>query len=1134
MDNRSIDVLRLAVDEGLLTPGEVGIRDTDSHLQELVRTGRLPQEWVSRALERTLLLSGTRVPIRQAPSSTIPPGEEIGRYRVEELVGSGGMADVYRAFDTELHRHVAIKFLREGDAGRVDRFMREARAQAHVDHEHVCRVFEAGVLEGRPFIAMQWISGMTLADAAPSMALEEKVAILADVAEAVQAAHRGGLVHRDLKPNNIMLEAREEGGWHAYVLDFGLARDQSSSTMTSTGVIMGTPSYMAPEQARGETSQVDRRTDVYALGATMYDILAGRPPHVGHTNVEVVLKVIGEDPVPLRRLQRAIPADLETITMKCLEKEPWRRYDSARALAEDLRRYLDGEPIEARGATFVRRWATRARRHPTMAALLAGAALAVLISAGAVAVTRLRSAELTRSAQQFGQEVERIEAIARYAHMLPLHPVTAEHARIRERIGSILARKSRMGRAAVGPADYAIGRGYLALGDLHSSRRHLESAWKTGYRTPEVAWALGRVIGARYEAELAETERLMSRDAREARRRRLERELRDPALRYLRQGAGSAVESAAYGEGLIALYEQRFDEALALARKAFAEVPWLYEARTLEGDALVAKGLQLANAGRYDDALAHYRGAGEAYAAAGAIGSSDAGVLLGDAERWYRTMQIEFSRGGDAEPAMRHGIEAAERAERTGVNLEDSFRFRAAILVRWGEAQLALGQSPVDSLDRAIDMGRRALAVDPRSVRAWSLIGAALFSRARWAALHGEESIPIYDEAIRHHRRAVGLAPNDTPSLLNLANALRRKSEAVVEAGGSPIALLEESVRYYDRAVAADPDWANAHNDRCLAFLNRGEWEMQNGLDPMASLGQAARSAERAVALNPSFAAATLNLGSVHLDRADYLIRSGGDPRPALASALAAYERASALNPRLSAPHVNAGLSQMLLGQYELDAGSDPRHALERAKAEFTKALEINPEHSSCSAYLALTHLLDAQSLARAQRDPTAAIAAARRSIRRANEINRNSGDVLQMAAAIEVEAARASLSTADLDRAVQLLGRSNVINSNNADTWHTLADAWRVRAEISRRRRRDPSAEVDLALQAAERALKIDPRKGDTHALRGELLAMRGRNAEAVAAFDQALRLRPAAAWRWKPLRDAAAAGGLAVGSRQ
>src|SRR5438132_12729699 len=192
------------------------------------------------------------------------------------------------------------------------------------------------------YIAIECVSGATLDEAARRMTLEEKVRVMQKSAEGLHAAHRVGLIHRDVKPGNILVERTDDGEWRPYVTDFGLAREveRPGLTMTVGGLAVGTPQYMAPEQARGEVGRLDRRVDVYGLGVTLYEILAGHPPFSGASVLDVFLQVVSADPPSLRASDPSIPRDLETIVLKCLEKDPARRYDSARALAEDLGRYL--------------------------------------------------------------------------------------------------------------------------------------------------------------------------------------------------------------------------------------------------------------------------------------------------------------------------------------------------------------------------------------------------------------------------------------------------------------------------------------------------------------------------------------------------------------------------------------------------------------------------------------------------------------------------------------------------------------------------------------------------------------------------------------------------------------------------
>jgi len=306
------------------------------------------------------------------------------KLRTAAHIGAGGMGEVFKAWDPELQRWVALKYLRRDDPMLVERLMREARAQARVDPPSVCTVYEVGSDDGRPYIAMEYVDGEPLDVAARDLSLEQKVLLIKQVAEAVQAAHSVGLVHRDLKPANILVADRG-GVPHPWVLDFGIARIEEAPGLTMTGQVMGTPGYLSPEQARGDLDAVDRRTDVFSLGVILYELLVGDRPFTGDSNVEILLRLLSDEPEPLRRRAPAVPRDLETVVMTCLEKDPDRRYPSARALADDLGRFLDGTPVEARPLGLTERLLRRARKNPLAAAASAVAALA-LVALAAVAL----------------------------------------------------------------------------------------------------------------------------------------------------------------------------------------------------------------------------------------------------------------------------------------------------------------------------------------------------------------------------------------------------------------------------------------------------------------------------------------------------------------------------------------------------------------------------------------------------------------------------------------------------------------------------------------------------------------------------------------------------------------------------
>jgi serine/threonine protein kinase len=290
----------------------------------------------------------------------------FGNYELLEKIGQGGMGVVYKARQRGLKRVVALKMILSGsDAGpqELARFRREAEALGHLSHPNIVPIYDVGEHEGRAYFSLEYIEGGSLArrlDATPWPA-RRAAALVETLARAVHVAHKAGLVHRDLKPANILLTADAT----PKITDFGLAkRVDGDSGLTASNAIMGTPSYMAPEQAKGKTKDVGPAADIYALGATLYELLTGRPPFKAETPLDTIAQVHGEDPAPPRSLYSKVPRDLEAICLKCLEKEPRRRYASALALAIDLRRFLDGEAVRARRVRFWHpafKWAGRNR-----------------------------------------------------------------------------------------------------------------------------------------------------------------------------------------------------------------------------------------------------------------------------------------------------------------------------------------------------------------------------------------------------------------------------------------------------------------------------------------------------------------------------------------------------------------------------------------------------------------------------------------------------------------------------------------------------------------------------------------------------------------------------------------------------
>jgi WD40 repeat protein len=318
-----------------------------------------------------------------------PPAFGVPSYEILGELGRGGMGVVYKARHIPLNRLVAIKVIRRGDlAGpeEVARFRRETEAVACLQHPNIVQIYEVGEQAGLPYCALEYVDGGSLEKKLAGAPLPARQAadLVARLAEAVHAAHERGIIHRDLKPANVLLT--QDGT--PKITDFGLAkRLGSDGSQTQSGMVMGTPSYMAPEQAAGQAHTVTAAADVYALGAVLYETLTGRPPFPHGGMTDTLQRVLAEDPLPPTRFVARLPRDLETICLKCLQKEPYRRYPTALGLAEDLRRFLAGEPIRARSVSAGEKLWIWMRRRPATAALviLSGIAALALVGLGVAA-----------------------------------------------------------------------------------------------------------------------------------------------------------------------------------------------------------------------------------------------------------------------------------------------------------------------------------------------------------------------------------------------------------------------------------------------------------------------------------------------------------------------------------------------------------------------------------------------------------------------------------------------------------------------------------------------------------------------------------------------------------------------------
>ncbi|OJT18175.1 serine/threonine protein kinase [Archangium sp. Cb G35] len=1075
--------LRAALAEGLVSEHEVeALREEALRLERgplalLRERGRLSEGTLISMMAQVRAATPQVAAARDASAPEVPSFPVSGweRYQCVRFLGEGGMGRVFLAHDPRLNRHVALKFVRGEEPGLVQRFLSEARAQARVNHERVCKVYEVGEVQGRVYIAMQFIEGRTLSALARELSVEQKVLVLREAAEGVHEAHRVGLIHRDLKPSNIMVERAEDGTLRPYVMDFGLARDWNDGA-TVTGAVMGTPQYMSPEQARGEISNLDRRADVYSLGATLYSVLTGHPPIPGGNGLEVLNNVLHLEPRPPRSVDPDIPVDLEAITLKCLEKERSARYDSARALAEELDRFLSGEPVRARSNRPWYRLRKKLRKHRLVASVATVAAVLVLLALGQAGLARREATVRERLARRFTESVERIEALARYSDLSHLHDTRADRSVIRARMAALEAEIQDAGEQALGPGHYALGRGHLALGDEARARESLEAAWKHGFREPRVAYALALVTGHQYQEQLLEAERLRDPERREARKRELESRYREPALAWLRQSEGAEVPSAAYVAALLAFYENRWDEALSQLDAIGTGLSWFHEAPKLRGDILQARAMRQWNQGEHPGALADFEAGRKAYAEAAAIGESVASIHTAQGALEYGALVLELYGKGDVTPRYTQALQAVSRALTALPEHPDALVLESQLHRRLAEHQRNLGDYSETLPEKAVTAARKALELAPSSSKARLELGQAWWI---WGYTRQSHSLDPREQLRAAVESFEGIAPEerDQDFLLNLGMVYKTWADYEEQVGADPLPAYGKSIESYLAAIQRDAKTPEGWINLGIGYYTRATHSRAPA--PDADLTEAVAALDKARSLNPGHVVPYFYAGLAHALVAQRLRGSGGEPGPSLERSAEMYRKGIELGPGIPQLHNGLGLTLIQQAQARWDQGGDPFPALDQARAACEQSVALAPKGGF--GHINLSEVLAHRALYQRARgeDPGPSVREADEALRQALQwLPQNAGAMANRGMV------HAILSTFELEhgkdprpsssRAEAALRQALALNPSYAEAWYYLGEALGARALTPGGRPQDS----EEALQAFQKGLELAPER--------------------------------------------------------
>jgi serine/threonine protein kinase/Flp pilus assembly protein TadD len=911
--------------------------------------------------------------------------ESLGPYELLEGIGRGGMGVVYKAFHPELKRTVALKVLIAGEDASdeaITRFHREAEAVARLGHHpNIVPVYDIGQTGRLHYFAMHYVTGQSLDKVIDGGTLDPRGAaeVTLKLAGALQHAHENGIVHRDIKPANVIMATPEgegadgapEGGSGGngegengpaappigpsspgtdgttaspMLTDFGLAKDVAAeSSMTRSGMTLGTPQYMPPEQADGRVSDVDERSDIYSLGATLYEMLTLLPPFTGETPISVIRQVVTEDPVPPSKLNGDVDKDLETICLKSLAKEPARRYQTGREFAEDLGRYLGGSPIEARPVSVWEKIAKKMRRHRGVS-ITAVAALILLLAGAVVALAVVLGSErkaekAQKKAEQETEKKEEARSLLQknQAASKVLLGAFGKLGRIQSEFKALLYDdskapeekkvifQSRAGdiedffeKVDSDPASRATAlavRGWLTwlAGDRPGARKFFASARAAD---PDVGWApfleamgwLGTyitqrpphhhtasILGFRLSPQAPETDEMKA--------VRLKYEALLEEARKAKVWGG---ESPAEWVNLVETFREMVGGDQSKAADDLRKALSMWSMAWLEEELHLARAEVLYRARKFDESITAF----EAYL--------------------------------DRCPGHLNAIDFLGIVH-TAVACVDAGR----------------GKDPKESFSKAIEVFTGGLEKAPAYTRLRLSRGRARYLLAEWERNWGTESLELFQAVIEDMAEALEKNPNNTDALVILGNAHWRAGVAEAARGGDPTGSFDQALKAYERGLATTPGSAALTVSLGKIFISLGERSGRRGGDPRPLYRKAVENFERVLEADSGHLGALNGLGWVHQRLGEAEDGRGGDPRPHYESARECNRRIIDIAPEDKQALNNLGSALRSLGDVEAWRGKDPRTRYGEAIAAFENALEVNPTHGDAavnlsSAYMAL------------------------------------------------------------------------------------------------------------------------------------------------------------------------------------
>lgn len=861
------------------------------------------------------------------------------------------MGRVLKVFDEERQTFIAIKMLLHEDPQWVARMMREAAAQSQLSHPNICPVYDYGERDGQHYIAMQFIDGERLDDACAGMALEALVRIMVDVTDAVSAAHRAGLVHRDLKPGNILVEASAGAGLRPYVLDFGLVRHVGDRTLTATGELLGTPGYMSPEQATGAAG-IDRRSDIFSLGVILYELIAGQLPFDGQSPTQVLLDIASGRARPIEKVRPDLPPPLVRIVHQCLENSPSLRYQDAANLKADLVAYLSGQSVSARRVGLWHRFNRRVRQYPLVSALL-GASVLITLAAVALGVrSELNAQERATLAAYYSRESEKLESDLRLAWMKPVHDLSETVTAARVKARDLEASIDRLPATAAGFARLAAGKAYLLVSDFDKAIKLLQPLAQGAPPDPAVAELLTTAYGQQLNIAMTKALQLGNSEIRVQAVNRL----RD---HYLKQ-VQPLVESS--NSGMSAYFAGRDEQAAAQLERQLDGTAWPVDLLLALSDIYLASASENAINANFSQALKDLDAAAARITQAAQIARSYPLISTASCRLADMFLYVQRDHKEDVAPAqLTDYVALCEKSVVLSPGSDQAHVELARLLGNLAAGAQRRGENPSDLVARSKALADRALDLQPGQTAAQLVTAQVLSVQSSFEASAGKDPLPLLKQAIEAAQSVADDQPGNTDVWMTLAGLQTRAAAMLVAREGG---FAEAQPMYMNAASAFRtagqlPDApAGARSSLGFVLADHAYHRFLRGLEADSLLEEALTLTQAAAAAQPNYSSAQARLGYTAWTYADYLFIRNLDASAMAALADTAYARARTLAPNRTSFIINQQGPLAILAMQKLNLALDAAveidrlEGLQRELAERTSGEVQMPVNDALNAVL--------------------------------------------------------------------------------------------------------------------------------------------------------------------------------------